>query len=135
MIRFVLKSAFWLSLAFLIMPHFLPAEPESETQQQAAPVEGKTERDQIGDLLASGKTAVEIGKLCIDNPPLCEGGQSFLASTGRQLLANSGAMLDYLSSHFSSTQKQTALPAPTKREFIPIPTPRESALHQIRAQR
>ncbi|PWL19045.1 hypothetical protein DKP76_00220 [Falsochrobactrum shanghaiense] len=133
MIRFALKSAFWLVLAFTIMPHFLPAESKNETHQKvAAPVPAKTEPDEIEQLLAHGKSAMEIGKFCLDNPSLCEQGQSYLASSAQQLLTNSGAILDYLSAQFGTRQSPAAPPAATpakvQQKFIPVPTPRESAL-------
>ncbi|KYB45759.1 hypothetical protein AB664_33935 [Brucella anthropi] len=44
MIRFLIKSAIWLSLAFMVMPHFFPADQENTSTKNSAPVQTKAER-------------------------------------------------------------------------------------------
>jgi len=138
MIRFLIKSVFWLSLAFIVMPHFFPADKENTAPKTVASVEAKAEPDSIEQLLANGKTALEIGKLCVNNPALCENGTSMLSSATSGMMQRSGSILEYLSNRFG-TKHETPAPAVAKQELpaepsknsshiIPIPTPRASAL-------
>ncbi|RQP20698.1 MAG: hypothetical protein EAS49_02395, partial [Brucella intermedia] len=76
MIRFLIKSAFWLTLAFLVMPRIFPADEQNTPQEKPAMTGTRREPDSIDQLLANGKTAVELGKLCIDNPSFCQNGTS-----------------------------------------------------------
>ena len=142
MIRFLIKSAIWLSLAFMVMPHFFPADQENTSTKNSAPVQTKAEPDSINQLLNNGKTALELGKLCVNNPALCENGASVLSSAASGVLERSGGVLEYLSNRFG-TKPQTAVPVtvtqdttteqPTKSVLhaIPIPTPRAEALRAL----
>ncbi|MBA8841581.1 hypothetical protein [Ochrobactrum sp. RH2CCR150] len=114
MIRFLIKSAFWLSLAFIVMPRFFPAEQENKSAEKPVAVTqtrgeaqgvANGERSTVDQLLANGKTAIEIGKLCVDNPSFCENGTSLISSAGSGLLKGSGQMLDYLSQRFGNKKE------------------------------
>ena len=136
MIRFLLKSAFWLSLAFIVMPHFFPADEQSEPLDKPALVETRREPDSIDQLLANGKTAVELGKLCIDNPSFCQNGTSLISSAGSGLLEGSRTALEYLSDRFSAKPQPPAQAKPITAAqqtttSIPIPTSREEALRTL----
>ena len=131
MIRFLLKSVFWLSLAFIVMPRFFPADEQSKPQEKPAIAETKREPDSIDQLLANGKTAVELGKLCIENPSFCQNGTSLVSSAGSGLLEGSRAALEYLSDRFG-TKPQPAATAPVQAAIgIPIPTSRDEALRAL----
>lgn len=88
--------------------------------------------DEIGKLIVGGKTAMELGKFCMENPAICESGQSTLKTTAGRLLENSGALLGYLSDHFGHSGKApiASIPEnpPESPKFIPVPTPRESVI-------
>lgn len=129
MIRFLVKSAIWLSLAFLIMPHFMPNEAENASSKSDITNSVPSTPDEIEKLIAGGKTAMEVGRFCLENPEICESGQSALKITGGRLLENSGALLGYLSDHFGNSGKAPAASVPERPQFIPIPTPRESVIH------
>lgn len=135
MIRFLLKSAFWLMLAFLIMPRFFPSDDKTAPvaqKQAAAHTEAKP--DTIEGLINHGKTALEVGKLCLDNQALCENGKSLIASAGSGLLEASGSMLEYLSTYFSDSPTEPAHP-PTKATTAAqphskhVPATHEKAAH------
>lgn len=141
MIRFLIKSAIWLSLAFLVMPHFFRADETNTGVDKNTTIAAKTEPDSVDHLLSNGKTALEIGKLCVNNPSLCENGASFLSSAASGVLERSGGVLEYLSDRFG-TKPQTAAPIVAKQEApvqpaqptlvrIPIPTPRAEALRAL----
>ena len=139
MIRFILKSAFWLMLAFLIMPRLFPetdTRPPSAHRQTAA--ENPARTDAIADLIGYGKTALEVGKLCQNNQTACETGTSLLASAGNGLMEASGRMLEFLSSYFTDRQQPApkAENIPTNEHVItnrdkshPLPLPREKSGH------
>ncbi|MBB5703726.1 hypothetical protein FHS76_003636 [Ochrobactrum daejeonense] len=127
MIRFLLKSVFWLSLAFIVMPRLFPTDQENGPSEKAAPTEAARKPDSIDQLLANGKTAVEIGKLCLDNPSFCESGTSVVSNAGSGLLEGSRVVLEYLSDRFGSKPQPSAKAEPA----IPLPTPREEALRMI----
>jgi len=133
MIRFLVKSAIWLSLAFLIMPHFMADEAENVSSKPDIANSTPSTSDEIGKLIAGGKTAMEVGKFCMDNPTICENGQSALKTSAGQLLENSGALLGFLSDHFGHSDKMptASIPEtlPEKPQFIPVPTPRESIIN------
>ncbi len=138
MIRFLIKCVFWLSLAFIVMPRFFPVHDEETLAQETAKQTGQTPQT-MDQWLAHGKTAIEIGKLCIDNPAFCEKGTSLATSAGSGLLKSSGAVLDYLSQRFGEKKTEPspeslATPASSKPDAahgIPLPTPREEALRQF----
>ncbi|MCL7999351.1 hypothetical protein M8994_13965 [Brucella sp. 21LCYQ03] len=145
MIRFLIKSAIWLSLAFMIMPHFFPADEENTTAQKPAIAASKTEPDPIDQLLSNGKTALELGKLCVNNPSFCENGASFLSSAASGAMERTGGVLEYLNDRFG-TKPPTATPTlpepavpqqvsaqPTQHTIpkIPIPTSRAEALREL----
>ncbi|MCG7675745.1 hypothetical protein CJU93_05975 [Brucella melitensis] len=141
MIRFLLKSAFWLSLAFIAVPHFFPADQENKAQEnkpheKPAHEQAKQEPSSIEQILANGKTAVEIGKLCMDNPSFCKSGTSLVSSAGSGFLEGSRVMLEYLSAR--GAKKETPVqerPAAAEtisvKSQIPVPTPREEALRAL----
>ena len=135
MIRFLLKSAFWLSLAFIVMPHFFPADEQSKPLDKPALVETRREPDSIDQLLANGKTAVELGKLCINNPSFCQNGTSLVSSAGSGLLEGSRTALEYLSDRFGTRPQPPAkvepVAAPQTTTGIPIPTSRKEALRTL----
>ena len=137
MIRFLLKSAFWLTLAFLVMPRIFSADEQNKPQEKPAIAETKQEPDSIGQLLANGKTAVELGKLCIDNPSFCQNGTSLISSVGSGLLEGSRVALEYLSDRFGTKPQPPAKAEPAASEpaqaatGIPIPTSREEALRAL----
>ncbi|GAA5540284.1 hypothetical protein D8666_00150 [Ochrobactrum soli] len=155
MIRFLIKSAIWLSLAFIVMPRFFPAEQENKSAEKPAAIaETRGEPSTVDQLLANGKTAIEIGKLCMNNPSFCENGTSMISSAGSGLLKGSGQMLDYLSQRFGNKSETPADPQPvavaekpetTVSEIlseqaapqtsglinIPIPTSRAAALRAL----
>jgi hypothetical protein len=108
----------------------------------------------VDQLLANGKTAIEIGKLCVDNPSFCENGTSLISSAGSGLLKGSGQMLDYLSQRFGNKKETPAeaqpatvaekpemtvseilsgenTPQPAGLSNIPIPTSRAAALRAL----
>ncbi|MDR6431498.1 hypothetical protein [Brucella pseudogrignonensis] len=139
MIRFLIKSAIWLSLAFMIMPHFFPADEENTTTQKPVGATSQNEPGQIDQLLSNGKTALELGKLCVNNPSLCENGASFLSSATSGAVERTGGVLEYLSDRFG-TKPPNGTPAspepmaqPTQHTIskIPIPTPRAEALRAL----
>jgi hypothetical protein len=163
MIRFLIKSVFWLSLAFIVMPRFFPAEQENKSAEKPVAVSqtrgepqgtANGERSTVDQLLANGKTAIEIGKLCVDNPSFCENGTSLISSAGSGLLKGSGQMLDYLSQRFGKKKETPAeaqpatvaekpemtvseilsgenTPQPAGLSNIPIPTSRAAALRAL----
>ncbi|MEN3396095.1 hypothetical protein ABC425_04830 [Brucella melitensis] len=142
MIRFLLKSAFWLSLAFIAEPHFFPADQENKAQEnkpheKPAHEQAKQEPSSIEQILANGKTAVEIGKLCMDNPSFCKSGTSLVSSAGSGFLEGSRVMLEYLSARFGAKKETPVQERPAAAETIsvksqiPVPTPREEALRAL----
>ena len=144
MIRFLIKSAIWLSLAFMVMPHFFPAESENTSTKNASTVQAKAEPGSVDQLLANGKTALEIGKLCVNNPAFCENGTSFISSAASGMLERSGGILGYLSDRFGTKQQAptphtpviakqalSADPTHSSLQSVPIPTPRAEALRAL----
>lgn len=130
MIRFLIKSVFWLSLAFIVMPRFFPDAQEPEKPAPAEkPAVAAAEPDTVDRLLANGRTALEIGKVCMDNPSLCQNGASLAAQAGGGFMEGSRGVLDYLSDRFG-TKKQAAT-EPQAAGAIPVPTPRAEALRAL----
>ncbi len=72
----------------------------------------RREPDSIDQLLANGKTAVELGKLCIDNPSFCQNGTSLVSSAGSGLLEGSRVALEYLSDRFGTKPQPPAKAEP-----------------------
>ncbi|WP_273725551.1 hypothetical protein [Brucella gallinifaecis] len=142
MIRFLIKSAIWLSLAFMIMPHFFPADEENAHAPKQLDSTSNANPNSVDEMFSNGKTALELGKFCVNNPSLCENGASFLSSTASRAMERSGNVLDYLSDRFGkkppnaapataqSTVKQEAASQPNHSFIskIPIPTPRAEGL-------
>lgn len=123
MIRFLLKSAFWLSLAFIAVPHFFPADQENKAQEnkpheKPAHEQAKQEPSSIEQILANGKTAVEIGKLCMDNPSFCKSGTSLVSSAGSGFLEGSRVMLEYLSARLAPKRNARARAACRRRNHF-----------------
>lgn len=143
MIRFLIKSVFWLSLAFIVMPQVFPTGKENASSENAAPVDGMVKPDSIDQLLANGKTALELGKLCANNPAFCENGTSLLSGTASGMLQRSGSILEYLSDRFGTKpetpssiivkEEPTVEPSRKFPQTVPIPTPRASALRRLRS--
>lgn len=145
MIRFLIKSAIWLSLAFMIMPHFFPADEENTPAPKQVEKPSNAKPDQIDQLLSNGKTALELGKLCVNNPSLCESGASFLSTAASGAMDRTGGVLEYLSDRFGAKNPMTipASPEPTIPQQvsiqqnqtaiskIPIPTPRAEGLRAL----
>lgn len=134
MIRFLIKSVFWLGLAFIVMPRLLPTDAAKTPAPVQSSAPAKAEPDAVDKLLANGRTAVEIGKLCVDNPEFCKQGTSFISGAASELLQGSGTMLDYLSARFGGKQQVAEEPAAKEepaQSAIPVPTSRESALRAL----
>lgn len=140
MIRFLIKSAIWLSLAFMIMPHFFPADEENTPVQEQPSTASSTKPDSVNQLLASGKTALELGKLCVNNPSFCESGASFLSGAASGAMEHTGGVLEYLSERFGTQpsikapadeQQVAAQPEINSVSKIPIPIPRSEALRAL----
>ena len=145
MIRFLIKSAIWLSLAFMIMPHFFPADEENTPAQKQIDAASNTKPDQIEQLLSNGKTALELSKICVNNPSLCEHGVSFLSSAASGAMERTGGVLEYLSDRFGTKPPTATLASPeptipqqvsiqqnqTAISKIPIPTPRAEGLRAL----
>lgn len=127
MIRFVIKSIFWLALAFIVMPRLLSSENESVQNSQPESFISAADRQSVDAILQGGKSAVEIGKFCIDNPKLCENGATILSSS-------SGGIMDYFSKSFlrNSEAIETAPIKPITPVYtIPLPISREQALKDM----
>ncbi|WP_343313888.1 hypothetical protein AAIB41_01665 [Brucella sp. BE17] len=131
MIRFLLKSVFWLSLAFIAIPHFFPTKEGTRAGQNPLALKDDHTVDHI---LTNSRTAVEIGKLCIDNPAFCQQGASLATSAGSSVLKGSGQLLDYLSERFGNKNNisehpgpAAEIPAPAQGN-IPVPKARVEAL-------
>lgn len=145
MIRFLIKSVFWLSLAFIVMPQLFPAGNENTSSQHKDAVREKSDSETVEQMLANGKTALEIGKLCINNPAICENGTSLVSSAASGMLERSGSILEFLSDRFGNKPPDTApiTPEPPLKQQasievlpqslskIPIPTPRAEALRAL----
>lgn len=158
MIRFFIKSAFWLSLAFIVMPRIFgpladnattPSAPSASNRSVAANNKVTNQDNQLASLVSAGKSVAEIGSFCIKNAELCETGRSALATVGTEALKGSGTVLDYLSQKFgeagpaasvANTVKSNHSPVTAaiaavgqtmQASAIPIPTWRAEALQQI----
>lgn len=158
MIRFFIKSAFWLSLAFIVMPRIIgpqadiataPSSPSQSNRSVASNNAASNQDNQLASLVSAGKSVAEIGSFCIKNAELCETGRSALATVGTEALKGSGTVLDYLSQKFGeaspaatvvTTVKSdhltttTAIPVvgqTVQASAIPIPTWRAEALQRI----
>ncbi len=149
MIRFLLKSIFWLSLAFIVLPRMFPPGPEDRTPEKIAATPAPKQPDAVGRLVADGRSALQIGKVCADNPAFCEKGAALASSAGSGGREGSRAALEYLSSRFGGKPAATpakpepaAAPVPAVAAratagtpgFIPVPTPRAEALRAISAR-
>lgn len=126
----------------MVMPHLFPADQEETPQKNAASIQVKGEPGSVDQLLANGKTALEIGKLCVNNPSFCENGTSLLSSAASGMLERSGGILEYLSDRFGTKQQPSdpvptivakQEPTPSSSHIVPIPTPRSEALRALRA--
>ncbi len=121
MIRFLLKSAFWLGLAFMVMPRLLPAERK---ETPPAPAVHDARQGPVDQLLAHGETAVKLGRICADDPAFCKNGTALLAGAGRGLLEKTGAALGALSDLVAEK------PQEKQQAAVPVPTSRAAALKQ-----
>lgn len=144
MIRFVLKSAFWLGLAFLIMPRLFPSTAHNAISsgdlQQAASETGSngSAAGTADGLLATGNSLYQVGKFCMDNQALCENGGKLMTNASGQAIQGTASVLDYLSRNYG-TSKSAATPQqvlPVGQDdrplaTIPIPTARASILRQL----
>ncbi|MGU3574742.1 DUF5330 domain-containing protein [Brucellaceae bacterium C25G] len=100
MIRFIIKSVFWLSLAFIVMPKILSNDADQARHSSAAIKLPPQEK--IDDIIAAGQTAAEVGGFCFKNPDLCSQGQQILSATGSGILDGSGKVLEFLSNQFGT---------------------------------
>jgi hypothetical protein len=149
MIRFLIKSVFWLSLAFIVMPRFFPAEQENKSAEKPVAV-SQTRGEPQGTANGERSTVDQL----LANPSFCENGTSLISSAGSGLLKGSGQMLDYLSQRFGNKKETPAeaqpatvaekpemtvseilsgenTPQPAGLSNIPIPTSRAAALRAL----
>lgn len=105
MIRFILKSVFWLSLAFIVMPKII--NQDSSSTQRADAELALPPKEKIDDIVKAGQTAAEIGGFCYNNPGLCAQGKNMLSTAGSGLLSGSGQLLDFLSGQFETEMSGT----------------------------
>ncbi|MFK4824108.1 DUF5330 domain-containing protein [Paenochrobactrum sp. BZR 588] len=127
MIRFIIKSVFWLSLAFIVMPKIINTDTDQTQRQDAAIV--LPPKEKIDGLIAAGQTAAEVGGFCYSNPQLCIDGKNMLSAAGSGLLNGSSKLLDFLSDQFGSETTQDKTPhtdtehsAPTAPDHqVPLP--------------
>lgn len=110
MIRFIIKSVFWLSLAFIIMPKIINSDAD-QTQRQDAAIPLPSQ-EKIDDVISAGQTAAQVGSFCYNNPDLCMQGKNIISATGSSLLNGSGKLLDFLSNQLS-TENTTEAPVQT----------------------
>lgn len=105
MIRFILKSVFWLSLAFIVMPKILNHNTDNNAQRENARI-SLPPKDKIDDIITASQTAAEVGGFCYNNPALCIEGKNILSAAGSGLLDSSGKLLDFLSDQFRGEKAQ-----------------------------
>jgi len=153
--RFLLKMAFWLTLAFVVLPHTPLAGLAIRTHDRSAddaamvrdnaPGESREQAEAIDTLLATRKTLGEAGDFCTRNPGICETGRSVLSSLGLQ--AKDGARIAYeylngqlddepaasaISSKLDALQaKMPEKPKHAENLSIPVPTSREAAAEKM----
>ncbi|RCS23297.1 hypothetical protein DUT91_13445 [Phyllobacterium salinisoli] len=129
--RFLIKTAFWLTLAFLVLPHTPLAKlavgtDKAERAEQAAVTpavavgdsaahkipsgDGETKTGPLEAFFAAGKTVDELGSFCTRNASICETGKAVLSSLGMQ--AKDGARLaqEYLAQEYLAQEYQDVMP-------------------------
>lgn len=106
MIRFILKSVFWLSLAFIVMPKII--SPDTDQAQRDNAKITLPSQDKIDEIIIASQTAAEVGGFCYNNPVLCIEGKNILSAAGSGLLEGSGKLLDFLSDQFGGEQAKEA---------------------------
>src|SRR5690606_20467730 len=118
--------------AFFIMPRLLPVESEKTLESTAPSLSVSVERDEIDQLISGGKTAVEIGKFCLQNSSICKSGQSALMDSGWQWLPKPNDVMGFLTSYVAPPEAAMHVEAEQPPQNIPVPTSRESILRQLR---
>lgn len=121
MIRFIIKSVFWLSLAFIFMPQIINSDVDETQRLDAATALPPEEK--INRIIDAGQTAAEIGGFCYNNQQLCMTGKNILSATGSGLLDGSTRLIEFLNDQFASdatpnkTQSDTIAP----NHEVPLP--------------
>jgi hypothetical protein len=95
--RFLIKTVFWLTLAFVVLPHtpladlqrdvttWAGAEPGGEPAVDPAKAAEQAKRT----FTAAQQTLSDIGSLCERNPLICETGKAALTQAAKNVTAQS----------------------------------------------
>ncbi|MBB2970125.1 DUF5330 domain-containing protein [Mesorhizobium sp. RMAD-H1] len=159
--RFLIKMAFWLTLAFVVLPHTPLADLAIRTGEQdstrpssaetvvrdSGSEEGPETAGSLDTLFAAQKTLADVSDFCTRNPSICETGKSVFSSLGLQAKDGAHIVHEYLnapsggqtaassiSSKIEALQvKMPEMPKNGESISIPVPTSREAVTGKMDA--
>jgi len=104
LIRFVVKSAFWLFILLVGITLFVPA-PDDEARQ------GQDYSAMDALIIVKG-AITDLGGFCQRNEGTCEAGRSFFSSLGARARDGAGLLYQFLDRQFASDDTQPPEVAP-----------------------
>ena len=103
--RFLIKAAFWLTLAFVFLPVFEKEKQDATgqvrqvvQQPDAAPASHPVPAVEVPQGMNGG--IYVIGRFCMDNPDLCATGESMMATAGLAARDVARFVYEYLDEKF-----------------------------------
>jgi len=98
LIRFIIKSAFWLFILLVGITLFVPMPEDGAEQGQSY---------STMDALSAFKGAlVDLGGFCERNEETCETGKAFFSSLGVRARDGAGMLYQFLDQKFTSSDEQ-----------------------------
>jgi len=104
LIRFVIKSAFWLFILLVGITLFVPMPDDATRPSQSY---------STMDALSAFKGALaDFGGFCERNAQTCETGKAFFATLGVRARDGAGMLYQFLDQQFTSPHEQATQPSP-----------------------
>lgn len=107
MFRFLIKSVFWISLAFLVMPHLMGDDENKFFSTSSSDKLIENSSSQLVKLHEAQKSMSELEQLCKNFSQYCDEDKTFFSAVLSTTLNGAGQFLDFLSTQFS--QEETSV--------------------------
>lgn len=106
MFRFLIKSVFWIGLAFLVMPQLMGDEQHGFFNKTTPTSQTEPENGfKLPDFRQAGKSVAELEQLCKNFSQYCEDDNSIFSNILNTTLASAGQLLDFLSNQFTEEEE------------------------------
>lgn len=106
MFRFLIKSVFWIGLAFLVMPQIMGDDGARSLFTNNAPANTTPSHGSalLPDIKKAEKTVTEIEQVCQNFTGYCDEDNSLLSKLLNSALSNTGYFLSFLSKKLSDDE-------------------------------